>query len=259
MTTMMTTGIESTAAFLGDYGAVMLGCGATCIRIEKNIGRMASAYGMEADIELLPSHVEVALRDGDGHKVSATGKTRRGGIDFGLNPRLSRLSWSVADDGLSPAEARQRFDAIVAAKSAGSARVLLLASAANMAFCRLFGGDAVAMAVVFCATLLGYRVKQLLLGAGRDVRLAFLAAAFVSASASAACEIFCLGDTPGVALGTSVLYLIPGVPYINAASDMIYRHYLCAISRLTDAVVLTACLTAGLCAGMFLLDLDWQI
>ena len=66
-----------------------------------------------------------------------------------------------------------------------------------------------------------------------------------------------LGTTPEIALGTSVLYLIPGVPYINAISDIIGRHYLCALSRFMDACVLTCCLSAGLCIGMFILGLNW--
>ena len=69
--------------------------------------------------------------------------------------------------------------------------------------------------------------------------------------------MFGIGSTPEIALGTSVLYLIPGVPYINAVSDMIDRHYLCAFSRFADAVVLTACLSAGLCGGMLVLGLRW--
>ena len=92
---------------------------------------------------------------------------------------------------------------------------------------------------------------------GRDIRLAFLCASFFSATISAGGHIFEIGSTPEIALGTSVLYLIPGVPYINAVSDMIDRHYLCGFSRFIDALVLTACLSAGLCAGMFILGLKW--
>lgn len=52
-----------------------------------------------------------------------------------------------------------------------------------------------------------------------------------------------------------MLYLIPGVPYINSVSDLLACHYLCAFSRFVDALVLTACLSVGLCAGMYLLGL----
>ena len=56
-------------------------------------------------------------------------------------------------------------------------------------------------------------------------------------------------DTPDIALGTSVLYLVPGIPYINSVSDLIHGHLLCCISRFIEASVLTACLGIGLSVG----------
>ena len=92
---------------------------------------------------------------------------------------------------------------------------------------------------------------------GRDIRLTFICAAFFSSAISAGGHIFGLGATPEIALGTSVLYLIPGVPYINSVSDLWGRHYLCALWRFTDAFILTACLSLGLCAGMLILGFNW--
>ena len=62
--------------------------------------------------------------------------------------------------------------------------------------------------------------------------------------------LFGLGGTSDVALATSVLYLVPGIPLINSFSDMLYRHYLSAFSRFADAAILTCCLSIGLCLGM---------
>ena len=80
-----------------------------------------------------------------------------------------------------------------------------------------------------------------------------LLCAFGSAVIGATGALFGLGATPYTALGTSVLYLVPGIPFLNSFSDLIYRHYLCALSRFMDAVVLTCCLSAGLCAAMLLM------
>ena len=92
---------------------------------------------------------------------------------------------------------------------------------------------------------------------GADVRVTFFMCAFISSALAYGATLFGWGATPDVALATSVLYLIPGVPYINAASDLIGRHYLCAFSRFADACVLTACLSAGLCLGIRLLGIEW--
>ena len=250
--------LQETAAFLAEYASLLLGCGATCIRIEKNTRRMAEAFGVNLDIFIMPAHVTVSVWKTDRSQAKmAQRKTASCGISFDLNTRLSQLSWEVADNSLNLSAALERFECIKTTKPTGKWEVLMLTSFANAAFCRLFGGDWFAMLIVFVSTLSGYRLKQIMLEDGCDVRLTFLCASFFSASISAGGHIFNIGSTPELALGTSVLYLIPGVPYINSVSDIIYRHYLCAFSRFLDAVVLTACLSAGLCAGMLILGLKW--
>ena len=250
--------LRETATFLADYASLLSGCGATSIRIEKNTGRMARSFGLSLDIIIMPAHVSVSVWETDRtDAVVAQRKTENCGISFNLNARLSRLSWEVADNHLDLSIAAERFERIRETKPTGKLEVLVLTSFANAAFCRLFGGDWIAMLIVFVSTIAGYRLKQIMLEEKRDIRFTFLCASFFSASLSASGHIFNIGTTPEIALGTSVLYLIPGVPYINSVSDIIYRHYLCAFGRFLDAIVLTVCLSVGLCAGMFILGLKW--
>lgn len=253
------TEIHEVASFLANYASQLLGCGATCIRIEKNTHRMADAFGVEFDISIMPTHIYVSVYGDDSIRNGVViRKTASCGINFNLNARLSRLSWEVADNHLDFAVAVEHFNKIIIeTKPTGKWEVLILTSLANASFCRLFGGDTSAMLIVFISTLAGYRLKQIMLSDRCDVRLVFLCASFFSAALSAGGLLFGIGNTPEIALGTSVLYLIPGVPYINAVSDIIYKHYLCAFSRFVDAAVLTACLTVGLCAGMLILGLKW--
>lgn len=252
----MTTDKEK-LEFLTEYTAWLWGCGATCIRIEKNLARMSKAFGIEANVTVMPRHVELYASAEDTGASVVIRPAAKCGINFTINTRLSRLSWEVADGKINYDEAVGKFREIIAAPPTDKNEVLILASLANAAFCRLFGGDFMAIVVVFIATLAGFKLKQIMLANKRDVRLAFLCCAFFSASICAGAHIFHWGATPEIALGTSVLYLIPGVPYINSVSDLIACHYLCAFSRFVDALVLTACLSIGLCAGMFLLGLEW--
>ena len=249
--------VAQAGEFLADYTAWLWGSGATAIRIEKNVSRMADAFGLEAAVALLPRHVELAIGNGcPGERTVIIRKMASCGISFDINTRLSRLSWEIADRKIGFRQACQRFEIIKKTKPTAWWETLLLASLANASFCRLFGGDAVAMAVVFAATLAGFYLKQIMLRNHADVRVTFFCCAFFSAAISVGAEIFKWGDTPDIAIATSVLYLIPGVPYINAASDLIDRHYLCAFGRFCDACVLTAALSAGLATALLLHGID---
>lgn len=240
--------------FLSRYSARLIGAGATCIRLEKNVGRIARACGMQAELYITPRHVHISVWEKGATTVNTSIATvNHPCISFNLNTHLSELSWKMADGKISFRDAERIFHHLISADRQNKWLVMILVAFANASFCRLFGGDWIAMAVVWVATLAGYYLKLVLLAKGCDVRAMAIVCSFVSAVLAASDKLFGLGSTPEVAMATSVLYLVPGIPFINAFSDMLYRHYLCAFSRFMDAVVITACLSIGICAAMLLM------
>ncbi|MBQ8530796.1 MAG: threonine/serine exporter family protein [Parabacteroides sp.] len=248
--------IKELCIFLSDYAAGLLGCGATCIRIEKNITRISLFFGYDSEMTIMPSHIHLTIWNKEHtDSYSIIRRMHKTGISFDMNTKLSKLSWEIADGKIGFQEATLLAERIYHTSSVNPRVVLFLASCANASFCRLFGGDFISMGVVFIATLVGYYIKQIMLEDGADVRFVFFCSAFFSSVIGAGGHIFGWGTTPEIALGTSVLYLIPGIPYINSVSDMLDGHYICAFSRFMNAIVLTACLSTGLCGGLFLMGL----
>lgn len=248
--------LQELSVFLSRYSARLLGAGATAVRLEKNVTRMAQAYGRNVEIFIMPNHVHISVwHEASTDSVTSIVTVNHRVISFNVNTQLSRLSWEVADGRLSFEEARRQYDHIISHDGQNPWLVLLLASLANASFCRLFGGDAMAMSLVFLATAVGYWLKIMLLRQHVDVRIMVFLCALVSSLVGGCAVLFQLGATPDVALATSVLYLVPGIPFINAFSDALNRHYLCALSRFADATVLTCCLSAGLCLGMIIMNL----
>lgn len=250
----MTTTSSNPGSFLSDYAALLLRSGATCVRLEKNVQRIADAWGITCTITIMPRHIHLVVTDSNGHCdtfITPTGKTL---ISYNLITRLSKLSWNIADSKLSLAQASALLENVKTTRCANPWWTLFAVACANSSFCRLFGGDFAAMAVVFIATLAGYYLKQTMLGYKFDVRATFIACATVSSILSTGALLFSIGNTPEVAIATSVLYLVPGIPFINAFTDMIDGHYICFFCRMTDAVMLTCCLSLGLCIGMKLMN-----
>lgn len=247
--------LKDICVFLSEYAASLLGSGATCIRLERNVKRMADALGVCAVMTIMPRHIHITVCNSDRSESYTYISSIAGNvISFDINTRLSELSWALADRRIDYAEAKRRFKEILKTPPADKWLVLLLASLANAAFCRLFGGDVQAMAIVFGSTLAGYYLKQLLCGAGTDIRIVFIVCAFVSSVLGSADALFHLGTTPEIAVWTSVLYLVPGIPFLNSFSDMLAGHYICSFSRFMHAIILTACLSLGLCGGLMLMN-----
>ena len=241
--------------FLADYSSWLLGSGATCIRMEKNMKRIASSYGMDVETTIMPRHIHMTVwRPGTDERFTYIAGVSHCGIDFSINTSLSELSWEIADGRADFASAKVKFQKIISEPRSNPWLVLLLVTIANASFCLLFGGDFVAMGVVAIATFAGFFLKQRMMARKIDVRVIVMVCAFVSSVLGATAMLFSLGSTPSIAIATSVLYLVPGIPFLNSFSDMLYRHYICAYSRMVDTLVLTACLSIGLCCGMLLMN-----
>ncbi|MDE6297587.1 MAG: threonine/serine exporter family protein, partial [Muribaculaceae bacterium] len=241
-------------AFLANYSSALFTAGSTCIRLEKNITRIAEAYGMTVEFTILPRHIHLTVRDCDYHDVvTAITSIGEGPISFEVNTILSKLSWQIADGKIGFTEARETLNRLLKVPHKDLFNLPLIVSCANASFCALFGGDWVAMCVVFVATFVGYVLKIMLAKKSVDYRLTVILCSFVSAVLATGDGLFGLGSTPDIAVATSVLYLVPGIPFINSFSDMLDRHYICAFGRLMNAVVLTFCLSFGWAVAMLMM------
>jgi uncharacterized membrane protein YjjP (DUF1212 family) len=77
-----------------------------------------------------------------------------------------------------------------------------------------------------------------------DVHLAILFSSF-TASMIASSAIF-FNTTADIAITTSVLYLIPGVPLIHGVIDIVEGYILCGFARLAKAMLIIFCIAMGL-------------
>lgn len=247
-------GLVEVIEFLSRYAAVLLSSGATTLRTEKNVSRMADSYNVKVSLTIMPRHVEIMLTKGKDTEMRIV--DWHIGINFFAITELSRLSWRVVEEELCVTDGMLALQEIASKKRHSVVLVALMAGLANASFCRLFEGDYWAMLFVFLATVCGFYMKHKLINAyGIDSRIAVVCVACISAVISCGTSIYELGSTPDIALATSVLYLVPGIPYINAFSDFIGGHYICAISWLFSALEITACLGVGLVFGDYLLNI----
>lgn len=244
-----------TAEFLSEYAVELFGSGCTCIRLEKNIKRIAGSLGMNVEFSVLPRHIHISVSDGKEICTKVVG-IREMPISFSRITDLSRLSWQIADGKVPFQEAADVLPRVYKCETINPWMLVLLVSIANASFCRLFSGDIIAMCAVFIATFFGFRLKQIMGSRGVNFKVTVMTCAFISSIITALAGLTGLGTTPHIAVATSVLYLVPGIPFINSFCDFLDGHYLCAFGRLMHALILLCCLSIGLCAGMAIMNLE---
>ena len=239
--------LKELSKFLSEYSTSLMAVGVQTSRIVRNTSRIAESFGFFCDMTIFQKTIIMTLRDADNsHSYSTVNKIKPMGLNFAINSALSTLSWEAYDEHLSLSELQRRYHEIVSKPRESKWLVLILVAFANASFCRLFQGDFISMGIVFLATLAGFFVRTELMGRHWNHLAIFIISSFIASMIGSTGYLMHWGDTPDMALGTSVLYLIPGVPLINAIMDIIDGHVLAGTSRFINACLLIICIAIGL-------------
>ena len=239
--------LKAVSQFLTEYATCLMASGVHTSRIVRNTARIAESFGFEAHMTLFHKTISMTLRSKDNaHVYSTVSTAKSGAINFEFNSELSALSWEAYDNHLPLETLWEKYHAITSKPRMNPWTVWILVGFANASFCRLFNGDWVAVAAVFVATLIGFRLKQVLGKHHINHYFVFTISAFVASFIASITMWLQWGTTPDIAIGASVLYLIPGVPLINGIIDIIEGHVLAGTARLINALLLIVCIAFGM-------------
>ncbi|MDO5045271.1 threonine/serine ThrE exporter family protein [Campylobacter sp.] len=239
--------IQEVTNFLIDYAAKMLSIGTYTARIDRCVSRIAHAYGYDVSLTIFVKHFTISVMDPNDNSIRRTyvKSSSATHVSFNLISELSALSWQIYDEKISLAVARGFFNEIIAPIKVDFAKSLIFMSFANSAFCKLFGGDLGSMASVFAATFVGFYLRFILTKLGVNLKIQYIIVSFISSFIAYLGVHFGLSSTPDVAIGSSILFLMPGVHLINSVFDILNENTLVGISRGLNTGLLIICIAIG--------------
>lgn len=237
--------------FVAEYATYMLASGVHTSRVIRCTQRIGSSQSVDVQLTTFQRSSIISVHDQQsGEVITRVVHIPSLPINFERNSDLSTLSWDAVDDQLSLSEIRNRYQILIAKPALNPLLVLAAVGLANASFCRLFGGDWVAMGIVFIATLIGFSCKQWMQKRGVNHFPVFICSSFIaSICATASLHLDCTSET---ALATSVLFLVPGVPLINGVIDIVEGYVLIGCSRLISALLIIICIAIGLSATLLI-------
>lgn len=214
--------LEEIGQLLLEVGSKLMVSGASTERIRVTVDRMAEAFG--CDVELFITHraLSMTIKDtASGLSSSSILRTPPHAVNYGLVSGISIISWRIVEEKWGVEKIKAELAQLESMPKYPRLMVLALVALACASFCRIFGGEWKEMANTFLAAFLG----QFVLQEARKARFnPYLCVIFASAAASLVSGIgykLGLSDTMEHSFAASVLFLIPGIPLINALTDMI--------------------------------------
>lgn len=247
--------LEPIAMVALDAGRMLMEAGASSKGVHEIVRKFAIGLGAER-VDLRIGYASLAITI----VIGPSGITRMREVGhLGVNQRLDQELWHLAGrisaGGFTPDQAKAELVRVAAKTPRHSTWVMAVAvGLACAAFGRLLGVDWPGIGPVFVASCIGQLVRRELLT--RHVNV-FICATLVSLLSSLLGGLGAHWAGSGkvdMAMIAAILLLVPGVPSVNAQSDILEGHPTLGSARAVTVAVILIFLAAGLWLGQVLLE-----
>jgi uncharacterized membrane protein YjjP (DUF1212 family) len=235
-------------------GQLLLQHGADTQLVEETIHRLGTGLGCDwLDILVSPNAIVITAISGAEFRTKVRRVTSLG-VNMSVVTEVSRLHRRVLDGELDRAALRAELKRISSTHSHYNRWiVVLMVGLACAAFSRLFGAEWPSFLLTFAASSAAMFVRQELNRRRFNLFLVVIVTAFVAGVFASLATRFQVDSQPSLALASSVLLLVPGVPLINAAEDMIKGHFVTGVVRGITGGLVALCIALGLLFAMALM------
>ncbi|WP_422139822.1 threonine/serine ThrE exporter family protein [Endozoicomonas sp. ALC020] len=246
---------RAVSSLLLDIAVLLTSSGAHTDRVDRNIRRISYALGYDIELFFSFAGITLTLSDRESPHLQHTAFKRVGhyAVNLSVVSAISRMSWKVAFENWPMTDIAIEIERIRSIPHYPKMVLLVMITLAGMAFCRLAGGEVLAMLLAGAATAIGFTARNILLAKGYNLALTVVAAGFIASTISGMGLVFHWGDSPEIAVATSVLFLIPGVPLINSIIDLMHGYIIVGQARATQGIVIAFAIAAGIVISSALL------
>ncbi len=238
-------------------GQLVMQHGAASRRVEQTVHRIGTSLGCDwMDVLVSPNAIIATTSSGDEFRTKVRRVIRRG-VDMQRVTEISHMTHQVQRGEIGREEVRAELEQI-SQQAPNYSRwvVAMTVGLACAAFSRLFGGDWVVFGVTVLAASLATVVRQMLTARHFNTYLVTIVTAFTAGLIASTATVFHLSPQPETALAASVLLLVPGVPLINGAQDMIRGHMVVGLVHGMTGVLIAWAIALGLMLAMRLMGLS---
>lgn len=251
METKETFTSEDVLEVASEAGHILLENGAEISRVEDTMERISSHYGVHTGHFFVLSNG--IFTTSSSNKYANVEFIPIRGIQLSKVVEVNRLSYRIAADKVSLAQARAELDAIRDEPMKPAWEQIVGSAFGAAGFCAVFGGGFMDCAAAFVVGTLLY------------LFLLFVSSRYLSKIVGGICNslvatLLCLasyrlgfGSSLSNIIIGAIMPLIPGVPFVNGVRDLADSDYIAGTTRLTDAMLGFFCIALGV-GTSFVLD-----
>ena len=171
-------------------------------------------------------------------------------VDMRLNHAVRDLCTRAESGVMSPADVSTELDSL-STKTPHHHRLAIAVAAgvACAAFGRLLGADWISVAPIFVASAIAQGVRMALVARETNAFVLIALVAFLASAIAGLGAIWAGSQTLGIAMTAAVLLLVPGVPSMNAQTDIMEGFPTLGSARFVTVAMILIFITVGMGAA----------
>ncbi len=242
--------LEQIAITALEAGRLLMETGARCEVVRQGVEKVAMGLGAQS-VHIRIGFASLSLTVSDGQLTS----TRMLGVGHhGVNMRLNHEIRAICSSVRKGLLDRAATLAALADRVRSTPKIprpvnALAAGLACMAFGRLLGTDWPAFFPVLAAATIGQYIRLMLITKGVNAFVITGLIAFLSATLAGFSAVWLGSQSVDVAMSAAVLMLVPGVPAMNAQTDIMEGFPTLGSARFVSVTMVLVFLTVGVAAA----------
>ena len=250
--------IGQKAELILTVGQLLMENGADTNQIVRDMARVAAYMGISAEkfhLHIMYSTLMLNISD-EHHSHTSFRKCPKHGVNMRIISAISKLTWRALRDHYTLDEFKGELNAVAKRPRYPHWLSFLCAGTGCGAFCTLFGCDLNAAIYTAISAIIGKIVQmQCAERFGINPYVSMTFAAF-TATIIAYLTHFLPTTTPWHPLIAASLFLVPGVPMINALSDILNTYLISGAARIMHTLVIIGAMTFGIVFAIGMADFD---
>ena len=231
----------------------MMENGADSDRTSQYIMRTAAYMGIPAEnISCHIAYTTIMLNVQDEERTSTRfSKCRTHRVNMLVLSAVSRMIWRAMRDAWSLELFEREIEALEKRKTPYSGFLTALgAGFACAGSCALFGCDLAAFFLTAFCAFLGFYARRFCNEHGFNVYAGIAIAAFTATLAAVLLQNLNLSATPMLPIVACTLFIVPGVPLINAANDLLNHFITSGMTRAFDTLLIVCSTAFGMAIAL---------
>jgi len=250
--------IGQKAELLLTVGQLLMENGADTAQIVRDMKRVAAYMGIPAEkfhLHIMYTTLMLNISD-EHHSHTSFRKCPKHAVNMRIISAVSRLTWRALRDHYTLDEFKSELEAVGKRPRYPQWLTILAAGSGCGSFCTLFGCDFNAAIYTAISAIIGKIVQiQCAERFGFNPYVSMMFAAF-SAMSVADLMHFLPTSTPWHPMIAASLFLVPGIPIINAFSDMLNTYLISGVARILHTLIIVGSTSFGIVFAIGMSDFN---